>query len=116
MTTKMGHLFGIALMAAMGLAASAQATMSSPDSGAATGERAARLSSVDGQVQVIVEYNYVTQKDVLTPEGGNFSAVTPGLRFVTPSLNITAGVQFLTKDLPGFENDQRYIGTLSYQF
>ncbi|MDA8422368.1 MAG: hypothetical protein M0Z89_03440 [Nitrospiraceae bacterium] len=68
------------------------------------------------QVQVIVEYNYVTRKDVLTPEGGNFSAVTPGLRFVTPSLNITAGVQFLTKDLPGFENDQRYIGTLSYQF
>ena len=55
MTTKMGHLFGIALMAAMGLAASAQATMSSPDSGAATGERAARLSSVDGQVQVIVD-------------------------------------------------------------
>jgi hypothetical protein len=68
------------------------------------------------QVQVIVEYNYVTQKNIVTPEGGNFSAVTPGLRFVTPSLNITAGVQFLTKDLTGFQNDQRYIGTLSYQF
>ena len=68
------------------------------------------------QVQVIVEYNYVTKKDIITPDGGNYSAVTPGLRFVTPSLNMTAGVQFLTKDMPGFDNDLRYIGTLSYQF
>lgn len=68
------------------------------------------------QLQVMMEFNYVTKKNVITPEGGDYTGWTPGLRFVTPSLNITAGVQFLTKDQPGFENDRRYIGTLSYQF
>jgi hypothetical protein len=70
------------------------------------------------RLQVIIEYNGVTKKsdrpDILEQ---NYSALTPALRYVTPSLNITAGVQFLSKeDSAIYGNDERYIGTLSYLF
>ncbi len=55
MNVKLGNWLGVVLVVALGMTAAAQATINSPDSGAAGNARAARLSSVDGQVQVIVD-------------------------------------------------------------
>jgi len=68
------------------------------------------------RLQAIVEYNRVVQKDTVTLYDQNLEAVMPGLRYVTPNLNISLGVQFLRRDQAGAENDNRYVGTLSYKF
>lgn len=68
------------------------------------------------RLQAIVEYTQVVKKDTVTLYDQNFSAVMPGLRYVTPNLNISLGVQFLRRDQAGSENDNRYVGTLSYKF
>ena len=47
---------------------------------------------------------------------GDQSGVTPALRYVTDTLSVTAGIQFLRKDTKGYEDTLRWIGTLSYQF
>lgn len=68
------------------------------------------------RLQAIVEYNQVVKKDSVTLYDQNLAAVMPGLRYVTPNLNISLGVQFLRRDQTGAENDNRYVGTLSYKF
>ncbi len=68
------------------------------------------------QLQVILEYNLVTGKSVLTLGEEDYTAITPGLRYVTPRFNFTAGVQFLNKNIGGYSNDERYIATISYRF
>ncbi len=68
------------------------------------------------RLQAIVEYNQVVKKDTVTLYDQNLVAVMPGLRYVTPNLNISLGVQFLHRDQTGAENDNRYVGTLSYKF
>jgi len=68
------------------------------------------------RLQAIVEYNRVVQKDTVTLYDQNLEAVMPGLRYVTPNLNISLGVQFLRRDQAGADNDNRYVGTLSYKF
>jgi hypothetical protein len=70
----------------------------------------------DRRLQAIVEYNQVVKKDKVTLYDQNLVAVMPGLRYVTPNLNISLGVQFLRRDQTGAENDNRYVGTLSYTF
>ncbi len=55
MKVKRGYWLGVPLMAVLGLAAAAQMPASAPDSGTSGNARAARLSSVDGQVQVVVD-------------------------------------------------------------
>lgn len=47
---------------------------------------------------------------------GDQSGITPALRYVTDTLSLTAGAQFLSKDMKGYEDTIRWIGTLSYQF
>jgi hypothetical protein len=68
------------------------------------------------RLQAIVEYNQVVKKNTVTLYDENLVAVMPGLRYVTPSLNISLGVQFLRRDQTGAENSNRYVGTLSYAF
>jgi hypothetical protein len=70
----------------------------------------------DRRFQAILEYNAVTKKDVVTLYDKDYSALMPGLRYVTPNLNISIGVQFLQRDQAGFDNDARYVGTISYVF
>jgi hypothetical protein len=70
----------------------------------------------DRRLQAIVEYNTVVKKDVVTLYDADFSALMPGLRYVTPNLNISLGVQFLSRDQAGAESDARYVGTISYAF
>lgn len=47
---------------------------------------------------------------------GNQSSITPALRYVTDTLSVTAGAQFLSKDAKKYEDTTRWIGTFSYQF
>lgn len=68
------------------------------------------------RLQAIVEYNQVVKKDTVTLYDENLIAVMPGLRYVTANLNISLGVQFLRRDQKGAENDNRYVGTVSYTF
>ena len=70
----------------------------------------------NNQWQVIAEFNSVTKKDIATLGETDYTAFMPGLRYVTPTLNMTAGVQFLNKDLPDVKNDLRYIATLGLLF
>lgn len=70
----------------------------------------------DNEWQVIAEFNSVSQKDIATLGETDYTAFMPGLRYVTPTLNMTVGVQFLNKDLPGVKNDLRYIATLGFLF
>lgn len=70
----------------------------------------------DRQLQAILEYNTVTKKNVVTLYHEDYSALMPGLRYVTPNLNISFGVQFLNPDQAGAENSERYVGTISYTF
>ena len=66
--------------------------------------------------QAIVEYNQVVKKDKESLYDENYIAIMPGLRYVTPNLNISLGVQFLNRDQEGAENSTRYVGTVSYTF
>ncbi len=70
----------------------------------------------DRRMQAIVEYNEVVKRDVVTIYDEDSTALMPGLRYVTPNLNISIGVQFLQRGQAGFDNDMRYVGTLSYAF
>jgi hypothetical protein len=70
----------------------------------------------DRRLQAIVEYNRVVKKDAVTLYDENFSAFMPGLRYVTPNLNISLGVQFLTRDQTDAKVNERYVGTISYTF
>ncbi len=70
----------------------------------------------NNRLQLILEYNLVFDKDIQTLYEGDYHALTPGLRYVTPQLNITAGVQFMRKEDTTAGNDQRYVGTISYRF
>lgn len=68
------------------------------------------------RLQAIVEYQQVVKKDIPTLVDQNHTAFMPGLRYVTPDFSISAGMQFLSKDQKGYDNDKRYIGTISYRF
>jgi hypothetical protein len=68
------------------------------------------------RLQFLVEYHQVVKKTVLTLYDQNLSAVMPGVRYVTPELNISLGVQFLRRDELDVQNNEQYVGTLSYAF
>ncbi len=74
--------------------------------------------SDDDHLQLMVEYNRVFKKDIETLYERNYSALTPGLRYVTENFNISVGVQRLNKEDTGSTaaNDNRYVGTMSYKF
>jgi hypothetical protein len=74
--------------------------------------------STNNRFQAMLELNDTLGKRrarTLVAEG-NQLGITPALRYVTDTLSVTAGAQFLRKDTKGYEDTIRWIGTLSYQF
>jgi hypothetical protein len=67
-------------------------------------------------LQVIVEYNLVNGIDKISAVGGDYTALTFGLRLVSERFNLTIGSQFLRKRVEGFENASRVIGMASMKF
>lgn len=69
-------------------------------------------------LQIFVEYNVVSGKDVSNIDGLNYSAVTSGLRLVSEKFNLSMGTQFLHKEKePGmYSNAGRVIGMVSVKF
>jgi hypothetical protein len=67
-------------------------------------------------LQMLIEYNLVTGIDKISDAGGDYSAVTYGLRLVSEKFNLTIGTQFMHKKVPGFENSNRIIGMTSIKF
>lgn len=69
--------------------------------------------SKNRNLQMLIEYNIVAGKDVLAISGGDYSAVTCGLRLVNEQFNLTIGTQFLHKKADGFDDSSRVIGMAS---
>ena len=67
-------------------------------------------------LQAIVEYNLVNGIDKISDVGGDYTALTFGLRLVSERFNLTIGSQFLHKQVEGFENASRVIGMASIKF
>ena len=67
-------------------------------------------------LQMLVEYSLITHKDRLTLGGGNYTALTYGLRLVTERLNLTIGTQSIHKKIEGYDNSGRVIGLVSVKF
>ncbi len=67
-------------------------------------------------LQMFLEYTIVHGKDRITVTGGDYSAITYGLRMVSERINVTLGTQFLRKDVEGFDNSNRVIGLISVKF
>lgn len=64
-------------------------------------------------LQVLVELNRRSGKDIENIDGGDYSAVTYGLRLVSERFNLTLGTQFINKATEGYNNTSRVLGTLS---
>jgi hypothetical protein len=67
-------------------------------------------------LQMLFEYSRVQGKDTVTIEGGDYSAMTYGLRMVSERFNLTMGTQFIRKRTEGFENSNRVVGHISTKF
>ena len=67
-------------------------------------------------LQMLLEYTIVNGKNKITVSGGDYSAITPGLRLVSERFNISMGIQFLHKQTPGYENSSRVVGMMSFKF
>lgn len=67
-------------------------------------------------LQLLIEYSLVSGTNVVTVEGGDYSAFTYGLRLVSERLNLTIGTQFLHKQLENYDSSSRVIGMLSGKF
>jgi hypothetical protein len=71
-------------------------------------------------LQMIIEYNLVNGLDdkinKISDVGGDYTAVTFGLRLVSERFNLTIGSQFLRKRVEGFENSSRVLGMVSIKF
>jgi hypothetical protein len=62
---------------------------------------------------VLVELNRRSGKDIENIDGGDYSAVTYGLRLVSERFNLTLGTQFINKATEGYNNTSKVLGTLS---
>jgi len=64
-------------------------------------------------LQMIIEYNLRKGQDIVTVDGGDFSAVTYGLRLVNERFNFTFGTQFIHKSQEKYLDSNRMIGMIS---
>jgi hypothetical protein len=64
-------------------------------------------------LQVLVEFNLRSGKDHVTVDGGDYSAVTYGLRLVRERFNLTFGTQFINRSTEGYNNSSKLLGMLS---
>jgi len=67
-------------------------------------------------LQMFIEYSLITQKALMTLSGGDYTALTYGLRLVTEQFNLTMGIQSLHKQVEGYDNSGRVIGLMSMKF
>ncbi len=67
-------------------------------------------------LQMFLEYNIVTGRELITLDGGDYTAFTYGIRLVSERFNLTIGSQFLKKSQLGYDNSGRVIGLLSMKF
>ncbi len=72
--------------------------------------------SDDNELQFMFEYNRVFKKDVVTLFEQDYSALTPGLRFVTERFSLSLGLQLMNKNQEGVKDDYRVAGTMNYSF
>jgi len=64
-------------------------------------------------LQMLVEFNRRSGKDVNSIDDGDYSAVTYGLRLVSERFNLTFGTQFIHKATQGYDNSTKVLGMLS---
>jgi hypothetical protein len=67
-------------------------------------------------LQMFIEYSMVSRKDNNSLSGGDYTALTYGLRLVSAQFNLTFGTQFLRKKVEGYDNSGRVIGLMSFKF
>jgi hypothetical protein len=67
-------------------------------------------------LQMFLEYSIVHGKEILTIDGGDYSAVTYGVRLVSERFNLTLGTQYMRKDVQGYDNTSRVVGLTSIKF
>jgi hypothetical protein len=64
-------------------------------------------------LQLLVEFNHRSGKDIVNIDDGDYSAITYGLRLVNERFNLTFGTQFIHKETQGYENSSKILGMLS---
>ncbi len=71
-------------------------------------------------LQFLLEYNRVYNRDRVFLYDGNYNGVVPGLRFVTDDFNVTLGFQRIKReddsDPSGYRRSNRFAGTIGYRF
>jgi hypothetical protein len=67
-------------------------------------------------LQILVEYSIVNGKDKISLIGGDYTALTFGIRLVSERFNLTMGTQYLHKQVENYDNSSRVIGLMSMKF
>jgi hypothetical protein len=67
-------------------------------------------------LQMFAEYSLAKGKKRLTVTGGDYSALTYGLRLVGERFNLTIGTQFLRKPTEGYGSADRMMAMMSVKF
>jgi hypothetical protein len=67
-------------------------------------------------LQLFLEYGFVSGKDVVNVYGLDYSAITYGLRMVSERVNLTIGTQFQHKAMPGYGDSGKVVGMASIKF
>lgn len=67
-------------------------------------------------LQMLLEYTVLNGKNRLSIYGGDYSAMTYGLRLVNERFNFTIGTQFIHKEIEGYDNSGRVTGMMSMKF
>lgn len=66
-------------------------------------------------LQMLVEYNILAGKDILTVSGGDYGAITYGIRLVNERFNLSIGSQFIHKKADGFDDTSKIAGMISFK-
>ncbi|NTW67364.1 MAG: hypothetical protein HGB21_13825, partial [Nitrospirae bacterium] len=64
-------------------------------------------------LQMLVEFNRRSGKDLVNIDDGDYNSFTYGLRLVNERFNLTLGTQFIHKTAEGYNNSSRVLGMLS---
>jgi len=64
-------------------------------------------------LQMLVEFNRRSGKDLVNIDDGDYSAISYGLRLVSERFNLTFGAQYIHKTMEGYNNSSRVLGMLS---
>ena len=67
-------------------------------------------------LQMFAEYSVVQERERTLLNGGDYSALTYGLRLVGERFNLTIGTQFLHKKAEGYGNSDRMMAMMSMKF